>query len=135
MNTSRCPECQQEGTRVKLITVKNLVEGEVSGGDYSACLSPACGVAYFSSDTKYMLSELNSQVWYKDQSDENSPICYCSNLTRSEIKEAVAEGCETIAEIRKKTGKTLTGNCLTENPLGRCCHKAIEKEIERFEAT
>lgn len=135
MEDMLCPICGLEGKKVKIKTVKSLVKKDVRESDsYQICLNSKCEIVYFNNHKSiyYSLSDLNVKVWFKDVSDKNVPICYCSNLTRKEIREAVSKGYTTITEIRNYTGKNITGNCLTENPTGRCCHQALNKEIEKY---
>ena len=58
-------------------------------------------------------------------------ICYCSELTRGEIKNAVKKGYQTIADVRKYTGKNLTGQCAEKNPSGKCCGSEFLMEIKK----
>ena len=101
---------------------------------YQICINSDCEVVYFNNPESiiYSTSDLQVKVWFKDLDDDSVPVCYCSNLTRAEIKEAVINGYTTPTEIRKYTGKTITGNCLIENPAGKCCHQAFVKEIARY---
>jgi len=130
-----CPKCGTKGKKVNRVTVKNLVEKEVKKNDsYQICLNSDCEVVYFNSSGSIFYSReyLKVAIWYKNLEDDKVPICYCSNLTRGEIKEAVDKGYITAAEIRKYTGKSITGNCLTKNPKGKCCHQALAEEIARY---
>ena len=135
MEEISCPQCGTKGKKVNVVTVESLVEEEVEkNGSYQICLNSDCEVAYFNSSGTiyYSKEDLKVAIWYKDLEDDKVPICYCSNLTRGEIKEAVDKGYKTTAEIRKYTGKSITGNCLTENPTGKCCHRSLADEIARY---
>ncbi|TDO73753.1 BFD-like [2Fe-2S] binding protein [Halanaerobium saccharolyticum] len=130
-----CPDCGTKGKKVNIVTVKSLVEKKVKdNASYQICLNSDCETVYFISSGTifYSREDLKIAVWYKDSEDDKVPICYCSNLTRGEIKEAVDKGYTTAAEIRKYTGKSITGNCLTENPASQCCHQTLTKEIARY---
>lgn len=130
-----CPQCGIKGKKVNIVTVKSLVQRAVKqNASYQICLNSECDVAYFNSDGSifYSKKDLKVAIWYKDLEDDKVPICYCSNLTRAEIREAVDKGYTTASEIRKYTGKSITGNCLTKNPTGKCCHQALAKEIARY---
>ena len=59
-------------------------------------------------------------------------VCYCSAITKGEIKEAVDNGCSTINEVRDYLDKHTTGQCMTMNPTGQCCHKDFQKVIDCF---
>ena len=68
----------------------------------------------------------------KDKNDaDNAVICYCSDLTRGEIKNAVKNDCCTIADIRKYTNKNITGQCAQKNPSGKCCGNVFLNEIKK----
>lgn len=65
------------------------------------------------------------------RNDNIAIICYCSDLKRGEIRNAVKNGCRTIADVRKYTGKNTTGQCAEKNPSGKCCHDVFKEEINR----
>ena len=70
----------------------------------------------------------------KDNNDAaDAVICYCSDLTRGEMKNAVKNGCRTIGDVRKYTNKNITGQCAEKNPSGTCCHKVFQAEINKAE--
>ncbi|MDL2223123.1 (2Fe-2S)-binding protein [Bacteroidales bacterium OttesenSCG-928-M11] len=59
-------------------------------------------------------------------------VCYCSQISVKEIKDSVANGCKTIAEVRDFLGKHITGNCSVSSPYKKCCHKFFNEVIESF---
>lgn len=127
--TEVCPECGHPGERIHNATVKSMVAGQdVGDHDYSLCPNPACEVVYFRQAHVFRKGDVRVRVWFKE-TEEPLPICYCSNLTRHEIVEAVKAGNTTIEAVRKATGAMTTGKCLTENPTGRCCHKVFQEII------
>ena len=132
MKNNLCPICKNKGNKINFVAVDSLVEEKTERKRFLVCQNKDCEVVYFNKRKSYKLSDLKVQVWFKNVSNEECPICYCSKLTRKDIKESVSKGYETIGEIREYTGKKITGNCLTENPLGRCCHKAFQKEIAKY---
>ena len=68
----------------------------------------------------------------KDKNDgDDALICYCSDITRGEIKNAVKSGCRTIADVRKHTNKNITGQCREKNPSGKCCENVFWNEIKK----
>lgn len=128
-----CPKCGQLGERVRNATVSSMVAGEEVGDqDYYLCPNSACAVVYFQpgSAKVFRKSDVRVRVWFKE-TQEPLPICYCSNLTRQQIIEAVKVGNTTIEAVRKATGANTTGKCLTENPTGRCCHQVFQALIDR----
>ena len=82
--------------------------------------------SYFSKHHTFMTTDLIKPLFFKDNGD-NVPICYCSDLTRGEIKNAVKKGKRTISEVQKFTQKNITGLCEERNPLGKCCRNVFLK--------
>lgn len=126
------PGCNHLGERVRNITVQSMViSGDVGNQDYHLCRNPACEVLYFQSCPAkvFLKSDVRVRVWFKEN-EEPLPICYCSNLTRHQIVEAVRAGNTTIEAVRNTTGANMTGKCLTENPTGQCCHKVFQEVID-----
>ncbi len=129
-----CPECRNTGKEVKNQTVNSLTKGETEAKEsdnHYICLESKCDVIYFNKWEIYRRADVNVPIWFKDDS-ETCPICYCSNLSRGEIIEAVRRGKKTIPDIRNYTGKQNTGQCLTKNPIGSCCHNAIQDLINKY---
>lgn len=48
-------------------------------------------------------------------------ICYCSNVTRRQILEAVKNGAETLRDIQEMTNACTVGDCQEKSPKKRCC--------------
>lgn len=132
-----CPKCKVEGLFVPFKTVENLVMDELKKelqkeSKYFICKNPNCDVVYFNSQKAYTKENIKVPIWFKDESLD-VPICYCSNVTRREIirEVAVDKTSKTVEDIIKNTGAMKNPNCLMNNPLGKCCHKAIEDEIKK----
>jgi bacterioferritin-associated ferredoxin len=124
-----CPCCSNIGIEVEEITVEHLTNEKAKeklafGKKWHICSNQQCAVSYFSKDTYLTIDEINVPIWYKDPGPE-VPICYCSKLTRGEIIQAVKNGCKTIDDVQKYTGKNTTGKCKLENPLGKCCRNVF----------
>lgn len=124
-----CPACGQPGVRVREDAVKyNIVNFKHKHKDshtkWNICINPGCDISYFSGKEQFRTSDLKKPLFFKDSSDD-VPICYCSGLTRGEIREAVQNGCKTIREVQKYTKKNVTGHCETRNPLGKCCRNVF----------
>jgi len=94
------------------------------------CVNANCEIAYYTNEVSITINELKKPLFFKDKSD-NVPICYCSNLTRGEIKDAVNNGSKTIDDVQEFTRKNITGKCKKENPLGQCCRNSFLFEIEQ----
>ena len=94
------------------------------------CSNPSCKISYFNDSEYYKTNDIKVKIWFKTKS-MLAPICYCSNLTRKDIKKAVENGCKTIDDVQKFTKKNITGKCKTMNVLGRCCRNVFLYEIDK----
>ena len=52
-------------------------------------------------------------------------ICYCKQVTKSEIEKAIQDGAKTLKDIQEITGACTGNNCKELNPSGKCCSSAI----------
>lgn len=50
---------------------------------------------------------------------DSEPVCYCSNVTKGDILKAVAEGAQSLADIKKMTGACTVSRCKEMSPRGR----------------
>ena len=68
---------------------------------------------------------MNSEIldWGKNNMDENTIICRCSDITLKEVRDLIHEGYTTLEEI-KRISRTGMGPCQ-----GRTCGSLILKEI------
>jgi hypothetical protein len=128
-----CPTCGFPAIAVNVKAVKfNIIDSKKdminSTCKWSICNNPKCDCSYFSRNNKFNTADLINPLFFKDTSDD-VPICYCSNLTRGEIKDATSNGCRTIDEVQDYTKKNITGFCEERNPLGKCCRNVFLKTI------
>jgi len=128
-----CPKCGLPAIAVNVEAVSfNVNESSKALVDvknkWSVCVNPDCDCSYFSKRLTFRTSDLIAPLFFKDDSD-NVPICYCSNLTRGEIKNAVKNGSKSIDDVQKYTEKDITGLCQARNPLGKCCRNVFLKAI------
>jgi hypothetical protein len=126
-----CPDCGIPSIKVVEPAVEyNLKKaaGFQPNKKWNICINPHCEVSYFSKALKFSLDDLVNPLWFKNKGD-HVPICYCSDLTRGEIKKAVSEGCKTIDDVQLFTNKNTTGYCEQRNPLGICCRNVFLKTI------
>ena len=129
-----CPKCGLPGVKVnnKAVLYNLRKSGKVKSEiklKWSICINPKCDCSYFSSNILFSAADLVKPLFYKDESD-NVPICYCSDLTRGEIRNAVQYGCKTIREVQDFTKKNVTGYCEKRNPLGKCCKQVFLRIIK-----
>jgi len=128
-----CPKCGLPAVEVNVKAVRfNIIEAQQAlinvKNKWSVCINPACDCSNFSKTREFSTANLNVSLFFKDNSD-NVPICYCSNLTRGEIKEAVKNGCKSIDDVQNYTKKDITGMCEERNPLSKCCRNVFLKTI------
>ena len=48
-------------------------------------------------------------------------ICYCKNVTKAEIEQAIVNGAKSLKDIQKDTGASTGNKCKELNPSGICC--------------
>lgn len=58
---------------------------------------------------------------------QNEIICYCSNVSREKILEAMANGAKSLQDIRDMTGACTLGKCKELSPTKKCCSTNIIK--------
>ena len=54
-------------------------------------------------------------------------ICYCSNVSRQRILEAMQNGAKTLQDVREMTSACTLGRCVELSPKKRCCSPDIVK--------
>ena len=128
-----CPVCGLPSLKVTEKAVwANLVDArwkiDKAHLNWNLCSNPTCNCTYFAGRRIFYKSDLIKPLFYKDRGDD-VPICYCSDLTRGDIRDAVKNGCRTKAEVRNYTHKNITGFCDTKNPTGKCCDKVFKRTI------
>ena len=52
-------------------------------------------------------------------------ICYCKQVTKSEIENAISDGAKTLKDIQEITGACTGNQCKELNPSGKCCSSDI----------
>jgi len=58
---------------------------------------------------------------------ENGIVCYCSNVSKEKILEAIASGAKSLQDIRNMTGACTLGKCKELSPTKKCCSTNIIK--------
>lgn len=66
--------------------------------------------------------------------DSKEIICYCSNVTKGQIVDALDNGAKTLDDIRKSTGACTKGQCKELSPRHKCCSPIIMEIIEDYKA-
>jgi bacterioferritin-associated ferredoxin len=133
---NKCPICNQEGKKVKNITVKHLVKEEyvesVGTMNYSICMNEDCDTVYFSENKGIQFSkeQVKVPIWFKKDADPRY-ACYCSEVTINQVKEAVRDkGARKMKDVLAITGAMKNSKCEIKNPLGVCCHETIQMAID-----
>ena len=129
--TPICPKCGTVAVRVVREVVCHFANVSVANSSrWAACTSRTCDTAYFCERQRITKTQLKQLLWYKDRR-HSTPVCYCSHLTRGDIRAAVRRGASSIRDVQRVTKKNRTGFCTKENPLGACCRDAFLCEIAR----
>ncbi|OEG00237.1 hypothetical protein BHF71_05465 [Vulcanibacillus modesticaldus] len=133
---SLCPVCKTEGEKVNKTTVVSLVKDEIAESitesKYWLCKNSDCEVVYYNSDTNQTFThdQIKVPVWFKTYA---TPIyaCYCKEVTKDAIFEAVLEkGANTLEDIQQTTGANTGNDCLKKNPRGKCCSGTVKQMLE-----
>jgi bacterioferritin-associated ferredoxin len=128
-----CPSCLYEGKDVDYITVQHMVRKVSQAAAlarYYICMNPNCEIVYFDQQGLTILKhELKVPVWFKE-TNEPRIVCYCANVTDSQIKKAiVTKGAQDLKDIKQLTGAMTGCNCKETNPVGKCCGPVIQDII------
>lgn len=59
-------------------------------------------------------------------------VCYCSDVTKKQILDALSNGAETIEDIRRVTGACTEGKCKELSPRKKCCSPIIMEVIKEY---
>ena len=61
-------------------------------------------------------------------------VCYCSNVTKGDIIDAVAEGAETLEQVSTFNNAGSGTDCALKNPSGKCCREDIQAVLDIYVA-
>ena len=64
--------------------------------------------------------------------NDNDLICYCMEVDKKTIVDAIKDGSDTLKSIRQDTKASTGKECKIKNPLGRCCAKEVIQLIEIY---
>lgn len=53
-------------------------------------------------------------------------VCYCKNVTKTEIEKAILNGAKSLNDIQNMTGACTGNQCKELNPTGKCCSGDIK---------
>ena len=57
-------------------------------------------------------------------------VCFCSNVSKQKILEAIQGGAKSLQDIRDMTGACTLGRCKELSPKKRCCSTDIIKILD-----
>ena len=63
----------------------------------------------------------------KVQPEQKELICYCKQITKEEVVEAIEDGAETLLDVQLITNACTGNQCADLNPKGVCCSGDIDK--------
>ncbi len=63
----------------------------------------------------------------------SATICYCNQVTKGDITQAIQNGATTVETLHHLTGAGFGGRCKELHPEGRCCHSDILQLLELSE--
>jgi len=129
-----CPNCGIPSFKViadaVLFNLNNTIQTPEKQNNWQICMNTKCDISYFSDKVHYTIKDLKHALFFKDESP-NTFICYCSQITRGEIKEAVNQGCKNVKQVRDLLNKNNKCECKTKHPLGKCCCSSFDFEIKK----
>ena len=138
--TNLCPQCSQKGKKVDSITLKAMLDVNLTtlrDIPYLFCRTADCPVAYFAADgaQTFATDQLRVSVHQKELGDEMVFVCYCFRHSPSTIRaELLAAGQSTAVEEINQGIKADQCACEIRNPQGSCCLgivRAVVKQIEQ----
>lgn len=133
----KCPNCNNSGQLVpNTIFNSILVADSKSKIDMEIknyiCLSPECNTAYYNDLLTIDTAELKREIWFKNNS-KRKIICYCNNIDKSMIKDAIANhNLSTWEEITSHYRKKVIEKCELLNPTGLCCRNTFNKVVNKL---
>lgn len=130
-----CPQCGNNGTKVKHVTLESLLRPErredIGDEPYHVCLTPKCDTVYFGADgaSAFSKADLSTRFGLKETTPPR-PVCYCFDHTIEEIEDEVARtGRSTVAESIKSEMQGPGCRCEYTNPFGRCCLNTVQAVV------
>ncbi len=132
-----CPSCGKKGALVPNTIFRAMLKPEFSDlikaeSKHFICLNPDCNTAYYNENLSIDKTNLKREIWFK-KGTKRKIICYCNNIDREQIKDAVQNhGLETWEEITSHYRKKVIEKCDLLNPTGFCCRSTFDKVVNKF---
>lgn len=130
-----CPLCNQPMENVPSTVLrsnvipaiyKNLHDANV----FQMCINPTCEGAY-SSNGKVVVkaNEVKRELYFKDSSTRKI-ICYCNNVDRNQVTDAVKnEGLTKWENVMAHYRNKVQEKCEFLHPLGTCCRDEFDEFV------
>jgi hypothetical protein len=124
---ANCPNCQSKGKKISSKKMLNHIK-DISAIDiifqYYICKNEDCDIVYFNINNKFLTTQLNKEVGYKNSSSKKADICYCYDIKKDELNK------NTLNKIEAKMQK-FSCYCQIRNPYGKCCMSEIKKLMNK----
>lgn len=99
---------------------------------YGLCLTSDCDVAWYAEDASHHFTtkQTDTQIYTKENAS-SVMACYCSEITRDMVFEAVRDhGLREMVSIIKHYRGEVKSKCAVRNPEGRCCTEGFNAMIQ-----
>jgi hypothetical protein len=133
-----CSACGSKGSELGEITIKALLRPAAlarrAENQHWFCSTPSCSVVYFGKKEKFARDDIIVPAFEKEN-DIECPVCYCFDVSESDIREELARTGKSTASIRIRA--LIRQNrcaCELRHPSGSCCLgnvTALEHSIVR----
>lgn len=137
-----CPECSRLGEKVSNLTVYSLTKkgfkddiDRKGSDDFNICLSPECKTVYYNDKKTIKTDQLKTPFHMKNDSEVHM-VCYCLNISKADIIDAVHNKKLTgMKDIMKALKSEPPCACEKNNPTGLCCDEAFNEIIKEAVST
>lgn len=138
LKNTHCPQCNQIGRRVNIITLKSLLlpsslEQLNVSENYMFCATQDCEVVYYGDNSSTYTKEKLKVPVYQKELDEEVNICYCFDWSLGKIKRDMLSNNEgSVVSIISNHMKKGRCGCEVNNPQGSCCLGNVKEAVKRI---
>ena len=133
-----CPICKQPMENVPNTVLRSNVIPEVykkldTEAEYQMCINPTCEGAYASGGkTVVKATEVKRELYFKDSSTRKI-ICYCNNVDRAQVTDAVKNhSLKSWEDVMGHYRSKVQEKCEFLHPLGTCCREEFSQFVEEM---